>query len=41
VIRRFALGLLKPETGCKKGVTIKRLKCAGSDEYREKVLFNR
>ena len=40
VIRRFALGLLKRETGCKKGVAIKRLKCAGSDEYREKVLFN-
>jgi predicted transposase YbfD/YdcC len=40
VIRRFALGLLKRETGCKKGVAIKRLKCAGSDEYREQALFN-
>jgi predicted transposase YbfD/YdcC len=34
VIRRFALGLLKRETGCRKGVAIKRLKCAASDEYR-------
>lgn len=40
VIRRFALGLLKRETGCKKGIAIKRLKCAASDAYREKVLFN-
>ena len=40
VIRRFALGLLKRETGCKKGIAIKRLKCSGSDEYRDKVLFN-
>jgi predicted transposase YbfD/YdcC len=40
VIRRFALGLLKRETGCKKCVAIKRLKCTGSDEYREQVLFN-
>jgi predicted transposase YbfD/YdcC len=40
VIRRFALGLLKRETSCRKGIEIKRLKCAGSDEYREKVLFN-
>jgi predicted transposase YbfD/YdcC len=39
VARRFALGLLKRETGCKKGMEIKRMKCAGSDEYREKVLF--
>jgi predicted transposase YbfD/YdcC len=39
VARRFALGLLKRETECKKGMEIKRLKCAGSDEYREKVLF--
>jgi hypothetical protein len=39
VARRFALGLLKRETGCKKGIEIKRMKCAGSDEYREKVLF--
>jgi predicted transposase YbfD/YdcC len=40
VIRRFALGLLKRETSCRKGIEIKRLKCAGNDEYREKVLFN-
>ena len=40
VIRRFALGLLKRETSCRKGIQIKRVKCAGSDEYREKVLFN-
>ena len=39
VIRRFALGLLKREISCKKGVEIKRMKCAGNDEYREKVLF--
>jgi predicted transposase YbfD/YdcC len=39
VIRRFALGLLKRETSCKKGIDIKRMKCAGNDEYREKVLF--
>jgi predicted transposase YbfD/YdcC len=39
VIRRFALGLLKRETNCRKGIEIKRMKCAGSDEYREKVLF--
>jgi predicted transposase YbfD/YdcC len=39
VARRFALGLLKRETGCKKGMEIKRIKCAASDEYREKVLF--
>jgi predicted transposase YbfD/YdcC len=39
VARRFALGLLKRETECKKGMEIKRMKCAGSDEYREKVLF--
>lgn len=39
VIRRFALGLLKRETSCRKGVEIKRMKCAGNDEYREKVLF--
>ena len=39
VIRRFALGLLKRETSCKKGIEIKRMKCAGSNEYREKVLF--
>jgi hypothetical protein len=39
VIRRFALGLLKRETGCRKGIEIKRIKCAGNDEYREKVLF--
>jgi predicted transposase YbfD/YdcC len=39
VIRRFALGLLKRETGCRRGIETKRLKCAASDEYREKVLF--
>jgi predicted transposase YbfD/YdcC len=39
VIRRFALGLLKRETGCRKGIAIKRIKCASNDEYREKVLF--
>jgi predicted transposase YbfD/YdcC len=39
VARRFALALLKRETECKKGMEIKRMKCAGSDEYREKVLF--
>jgi hypothetical protein len=39
VIRRFALGLLKRETGCRKGIEIKRIKCASNDEYREKVLF--
>jgi len=41
VIRRFALGLLKRETSCRKGIEIKRNKCAGNDEYREKVLFKR
>jgi len=40
VIRRFALGLLKRETSCRRGIEIKRLKCAASDEYREKALFN-
>jgi predicted transposase YbfD/YdcC len=39
VIRRFTLGLLKRETSCRKGIEIKRNKCAGNDEYREKVLF--
>jgi predicted transposase YbfD/YdcC len=39
VARRFALGLLKRETECKKGIEIKRMKCAASDEYRDKVLF--
>jgi predicted transposase YbfD/YdcC len=39
VARRFALGLLKRETECRKGMEIKRMKCAASDEYREKVLF--
>jgi predicted transposase YbfD/YdcC len=39
VIRRFALGLLKRETSCKKGIEIKRMKCAGNEEYREKILF--
>jgi predicted transposase YbfD/YdcC len=40
VIRRFVLGLLKRETDCQRGVETKRLKCALSDEYREKVLRN-
>jgi predicted transposase YbfD/YdcC len=39
VIRRFALGLLKRETSCRKGIEIKRMRCAGNDEYRERVLF--
>ncbi len=39
VIRRFALGLLKRATSCRKGIEIKRMKCAGNDEYREQVLF--
>jgi predicted transposase YbfD/YdcC len=39
VIRRFALGLLERETSCRKGIEIKRMKCAGNDEYRETVLF--
>ena len=39
VARRFALGLLKRETECKKGIEIKRMKCLASDEYRDKVLF--
>ena len=39
VIRRFALGLLKREMSCRKGIEIKRNKCAGNDEYRDKVLF--
>jgi predicted transposase YbfD/YdcC len=40
VIRRFALRLLKRETSCQRGIETKRLKCAASDEYREKALFN-
>jgi len=40
VIRRFALGMLRRETGCRRGIETKRLKCALSEEYREKVLFN-
>jgi predicted transposase YbfD/YdcC len=40
VIRRFALGLLKRETECRRGIETKRLKCALSEKYREKVLFN-
>jgi predicted transposase YbfD/YdcC len=40
VIRRFALGLLGRETECRRGIETKRLKCALSEEYREKVLFN-
>ena len=39
VARRFALGLLKREKTCRKGIEIKRMKCAGNDDYREKVLF--
>jgi predicted transposase YbfD/YdcC len=41
IIRRFALGLLKRETGCRRGIETKRLKCAANDEYREKALFSR
>jgi len=40
VIRRFALGLLKRDKSCRRGIETKRLKCAANDEYREKVLFN-
>ena len=40
VIRRFALGLLKRDKSCRRGMETKRLKCAANDEYREKVLFN-
>lgn len=40
VIRRFTLGLLKREMSSRRGIEIKRLKCAASDEYREKALFN-
>jgi len=39
VIRRFVLGLLKRDTSCRKGIEIKRNKCAANDEYRDKVLF--
>ena len=39
VIRRFALGLLKRDTSCRKGIEFKRNKCAANDEYREKILF--
>ena len=39
VIRRFALGLLRREAECRRGIETKRLKCALSEEYREKVLF--
>lgn len=39
VIRRFTLGLLKREKSCRKGIVIKRMKCAANDKYREKVLF--
>jgi predicted transposase YbfD/YdcC len=39
VIRRFALGMLKRETSCRRGIETKRLKCAANDEYREKALF--
>jgi predicted transposase YbfD/YdcC len=40
VIRRFALGRLRRETSCRRGIETKRLKCALSDDYRDKVLFN-
>ena len=40
VIRRFALGLLKRERSCRRGMETKRLKCAANNEYREKALFN-
>src|SRR5512135_820383 len=40
VIRRFVLGLLKRDTGCRRGIETKRLRCALSDEYREKVLLD-
>ena len=40
VVRRFALGLLKRETTCRKGIAIKRIKCSANDDYREKILFN-
>jgi predicted transposase YbfD/YdcC len=40
VIRRFALGMLKRETSCRRGIETKRLKCAANDEYREKALFH-
>jgi predicted transposase YbfD/YdcC len=40
VIRRFALGLLKREASCRRGIETKRLTCAASDQYREKALFN-
>jgi predicted transposase YbfD/YdcC len=40
VIRRFALRLPKRGTSCRHGIETKRLKCAASDEYREKALFS-
>jgi predicted transposase YbfD/YdcC len=40
VIRRFALGLLKRDKSCRRGIETKRLKCAANDKYREKVLFS-
>ncbi|CAN5846666.1 hypothetical protein BH23PLA1_BH23PLA1_01210 [soil metagenome] len=40
VIRRFALRLLKRETACRWGIETKRLKCALSEKFREKVLFD-
>jgi predicted transposase YbfD/YdcC len=40
VIRRFAPGFLRRETECRRGIATKRLKCALSEEYREKVLSN-
>ena len=40
VIRRFTLGLLKREASSRRGIETKRLKCAASDQYREKALFN-
>jgi hypothetical protein len=40
LIWRFALGRLKRETSCRRGIETKRLKCAASVESREKALFN-
>jgi predicted transposase YbfD/YdcC len=40
VFRQFALESLKREASCERGIDTKRLKCAASDEYREKALFN-
>jgi hypothetical protein len=40
VIRRFTSGLLKREMSSRRGIETKRLKCAASDEYGEKALFD-